>query len=87
MAAPRRRHEPAETPPAETVIVDAEIGCGHDGRAELVVSLRWSNGHVSKVVLDTEAGLRLMRNCGVAHLSELAGHSWRKILEESKCST
>jgi hypothetical protein len=32
------------------------------------------------VVLDGEAGLQLMKSCGVAHADDLAGHSWRNIL-------
>jgi hypothetical protein len=71
----------------DAVIVGAEIAGGHDGCAELVVSLRYSNGRIGRVVLDTEAGLRLMKNCGAAQLSELEGHSWRGILEELECST
>jgi hypothetical protein len=50
------------------------------------VSLRFENGQVSRVTLDTEAGIRLMRNCGAAHISELVGHSWRGILEGMTCS-
>ena len=68
------------TPPAEAVIVDAQIAAGHDGTAELVLSLRHPNGAEEPVVLDAELGLDLMRRCGAATLDELAGHSWRKIL-------
>jgi hypothetical protein len=50
------------------------------------VRLRFDNGSESNVVLDTEAGLRLMRNCGAKHISELVGHSWRGILEGMTCS-
>lgn len=65
----------------EAVIAGAEIAGGHDGAAELVVRLRHPNGVESSVVLDAEIGFGLMRNCGAAQVSELAGHSWRKILE------
>jgi hypothetical protein len=67
-------------PPAEAVIVGAQIAAGHDGTAELVLSLRHPNGAEEPVVLDAELGLDLMRRCGAATLDELAGHSWRKIL-------
>lgn len=70
-------------PPAEAVIVGAEIAAGHDGAAELVVSLRHPNGVEEPVVLNSDLGLDLMRRCGAATLDELAGHSWRKILGES----
>jgi hypothetical protein len=66
--------------------VGAEIGGGHDGQADLIVRLRFENSSESAVVLDTEAGLRLMRNCGAKHISELVGHSWRGILEGMTCS-
>jgi len=64
----------------EPVIVGAEIAAGHDGRAELVVSLRHPNGAEEPVVLDAEHGLALMKRCGAATLDELAGCSWREIL-------
>ena len=71
----------------DAVIVGAEIDGGHDGCTELVVSLRYQNGRIGRVVLDTEAGLRLMQNCGAAQLSDLQGHSWRRILEDLTCTT
>ena len=67
----------------EPVIVGAEIAAGHDGSAELVVRLRHPNGTEAPVVLDEATGLGLMRRCGVAHVDDLAGHSWRAILEGS----
>jgi hypothetical protein len=67
--------------------VAAELAAGHDGQADLIVSLRFDNGRVSRVTLDTVAGLRLMRNCGATQYSELVGHSWRGILEGISCST
>lgn len=66
---------------AEAVIAGAEIAGGHDGAAELVVRLRYPNGAESAVILDAEIGFGLMRNCGASEVSELTGHSWRKILE------
>ena len=71
----------------DAVIIGSEIAPGHDGRAELVVQLRFGNGGIGRVTLDTDAGLRLMRNCGVNDTAALIGHSWRRILEERECST
>ncbi len=69
------------------VIERAEIGGGHDGQAELVVTLRFPGGGRSRVVLDTMAGMRLMHNCGVDHAAALVGHPWHRILEEKRsCS-
>jgi hypothetical protein len=73
----------AVTPDA--VIEAAEIGAAHDGRAELVVSLRFPGGGLARVPLATEAGLELMRRCGVEQASQLRGHSWRTILETLEC--
>ena len=75
-------------PLGEPVIVGAEIAAGHDGSAELVVRLRHPNGTEAPVVMDADAGFKLMRQCGVSNVDDLAGHSWRAILEGSRsCST
>lgn len=71
---------------AEAVIAGAGIAAGHDGTAELVLRLRYPNGGEGVVVLEADKGLELMAACGAAHLDELAGHSWRKLLEGT-CST
>ncbi|NJN52756.1 MAG: hypothetical protein HC809_14385 [Gammaproteobacteria bacterium] len=68
------------------VIESAEITGGHDGEAELVVTLRFTNGGRTAVVLDTQAGMRLMRNCGVDHAAALIGQPWNRILEQDSCS-
>jgi len=67
----------------EAVIVGAEIVAGHDGSAELVVRLRHPGGTEGAVVLDEETGLKLMEACGASHLDDLAGQSWRRIVEET----
>ena len=67
----------------EAIIVGAEIVAGHDGSAELLVRLRHANGVESPVVLDEETGLKLMAACGASHVDDLAGQSWRRILEAS----
>jgi len=71
---------------AEAVIAGAEIAAGHDGSAELVLRLRYPGGAEGVVVLEADKGLELMAACGAAHMDELAGHSWRKLLEGA-CST
>ena len=71
----------------EAVIVGAEIVAGHDGAAELLVRLRHANGVEAPVVLDEDTGLKLMTACGVSHVDDLKGQSWRRILEASRCST
>jgi len=66
----------------DAVIVGAEISAGHDGAAELMLRVRYQNGTVGPVVLDADTALTLMQNCGVQSISELAGHSWRNVLEK-----
>ena len=84
---------PNPSPDRDAVIIGTEIAAGHDGRAELVVELRYANGGIGRVTLDTDAGLRLLRNCGVSDTAHLIGHSWRRILEDpppleiKRCST
>jgi len=65
----------------DAVIVGAEISAGHDGAAELLVRLKYENGTVGTVTLNAEVGFALIRACGAEKIEELAGHSWRKILE------
>ena len=65
----------------DAVIIAAEIAAGHDGHAELFVRLRYENGAEGSVTLDRAVGFALMRACGAEDVSQLAGHSWRKILE------
>jgi hypothetical protein len=66
----------------EAVIVAAEIGAGHDGTAELILSVRYQNGVVGPVILDTGTAMRLMSNCGVSTIGELAGHPFQNVLEK-----
>jgi len=71
----------------EAVIVGAQIVAGHDGTAELVVLLRHPSGVEGPVVLDEATGLKLMEACGASCVDDLAGQSWRRILEGRGCST
>jgi hypothetical protein len=72
----------------EAVIVGAQIAAGHDGAAELVVTLRYANGGEAKVSIDAETGFTLMRNCGVSDVAGLTGHPWRRMLKGNMgCST
>ena len=68
---------------SEAVIVRAEIGAGHDGEADLVVHVRYENGVVAPVTLDSDTALKLMSACDVADIDKLAGHAWRKVLEDN----
>jgi hypothetical protein len=58
------------------VISKVRIAAAHEGIAELIVSLEFSNGGHSDVPLDQDAGARLLRSCGVDEIDELIGQSW-----------
>jgi hypothetical protein len=64
---------------AEAVIERAEIAAGHDGAAELALSIRYDNGVIGQVVLDADTGFSVMRACGAADLNGLIGRSWREV--------
>jgi hypothetical protein len=67
----------------EAVILGAQIVAGHDGSAELLVRLRHPGGQVGSVLLDVEAGLRLIEACDADGPDGLIGQSWRKIVGEA----
>jgi len=64
---------------AEPVIERAEIAAGHDGTAELALSIRHENGVLSQVALDADTGFSIMRACGAADLNGLIGRPWREV--------
>jgi hypothetical protein len=64
---------------AEAIIERAEIAAGHDGTAELALSVRYDNGVIGQVVLDADTGFSVMRALGAADLNGLIGRSWREV--------
>ena len=65
----------------EAVVVAAEVSAGHDGEAELTLSVRFENGVVAPVVLDAEAGFDVLAGCGASGAGDLVGRPWRQILK------
>lgn len=65
----------------EAVVVAAEVSAGHDGEAELTLSVRFENGVVAPVVLDAEAGFDVLAGCGAAGADDLVGRPWRQVLK------
>ena len=65
----------------EAVVVAAEVSAGHDGEAELTLSVRFENGVVAPVVLDAEAGFDVLAGCGAAGAGDLVGRPWRQVLK------
>jgi hypothetical protein len=61
------------------VISGVRLAAGHEGVAEIVVSLTFTNGGQSQVALDHVAGARLMQNCGATQIDELIGQGWEHV--------
>ena len=58
------------------VIEAAELAAGHDGRAELVLRLRYPNGAHCELRLDEEAVAFALDAAGVTCLDDLTGKPW-----------
>ena len=61
------------------VVEAATVGPGHDGRAELVVSLRHANGAASTISLDEDALADLLATGAVDSLDDLPGRHWAEL--------
>ncbi|MCC5872553.1 MAG: hypothetical protein JJU22_09170 [Gammaproteobacteria bacterium] len=64
---------------AEATIERAVVTPGHDGSAELLVTIRYGNGGSGHVSLDAGAAERLFDLCGVTRLEDLAGQPWQHL--------
>ncbi|MEE4381675.1 MAG: hypothetical protein V2J02_06735 [Pseudomonadales bacterium] len=62
------------------MIEGAVVGPGHDGSAELIVTVLHPGGGRDHVTLDADAGARLMERCGASSAAELAGADWHHLL-------
>ena len=63
------------------VIMAADIAAGHDGDADLVITVRYENGVVGAVTLDSDSAFEVMQSCGAASSADLVGRPWRDILK------
>jgi hypothetical protein len=66
--------------PREPVIVDAAVGAGHDGRAELVVEVAYPGGGRSRLSLAPEVSEAAITAAGVDRLDALVGRSWKVLM-------
>jgi hypothetical protein len=64
---------------SDAVISDVQVAAGHDGVAELVVTLRHGNGGTSRVSLDEMATAALLQACEASEPGELLGHRWDRV--------
>ena len=65
---------------ADASIERAVVTPGHDGSAELLLTIRYGNGGRGQVSLDADAAARLFDRCGASDLDQLAGQSWRHLM-------
>jgi hypothetical protein len=57
-------------------ITEAVLTAGHDGRAELVVEVTYTNGATARVRLDEEAAEPVLEAAGVSRIEDLVGRPW-----------
>jgi hypothetical protein len=66
---------------SDAVICRVRVAAGHDGVAELVVTLRHGNGAQSDIPLDEIAAAALFDRCGATVPEQLEGHGWERVRE------
>jgi hypothetical protein len=64
---------------SDAVIIAATIGAAHEGKAELVVTLRHDNGGLSEIPLDEGTAALLLDQCGAQCIEELTGCGWQQV--------
>ena len=62
------------------LISGAAVVGGHDGRAEIEVTLTYDNGGTSTISLDEEACTASLDRAGVSSIDELVGQPWTVVL-------
>lgn len=62
-------------------VLAADIAAGHDGDADLVITVRYENGVVGSVTLDADSAFEIMQSCGAASSADLVGRPWRDIMK------
>lgn len=61
-------------------ITRAEVAGGHDGRAEVIVEITYSNGGTTTISLDEEACVSSLDRAGIESLEQLIGQPWNVVL-------
>jgi hypothetical protein len=64
----------------EAVISSATVVGGHDGRAEVLVTIAFPNGGEQAVSLPAESCLAALDAAGIARLDDLPGQPWHVVL-------
>jgi len=71
---------------ATAKIKAVRLAAAHDGEAELVINIAFSNGAVSEIALDSAASSALFDRCGADEVDDLIGHSWEKVKDALQVS-
>jgi hypothetical protein len=65
----------------EAVIAGAHVVAGHDGEAQLEVSVRYENGALGTVMLDPDCARKLLEDCNAETPDDLRGQPWQRLLD------
>jgi hypothetical protein len=68
-------------------IVSAFLAAGHDGLAEVAISLRYPNGAERTMSLPCESVHRALDAAGISTLDDLVGRPWTILLPEPARTT
>ena len=60
-------------------IIAVKLSAAHEGDADLIVDIRYSNGGITQVPLDRYASEALMTACTADTADDLIGHGWEKV--------
>jgi RNase P/RNase MRP subunit p30 len=66
---------------SEALVLAAEVTAGHDGEADLSLTVQYENGVTGVVTLDAASAFEILESCGVASAADLIGLSWRQVLQ------
>ncbi len=62
------------------LISRAAVVGGHDGRAEIELTLTYDNGGTSTISLDEEACVASLDRAGISSIDQLVGQPWSVVL-------
>jgi len=69
------------------VISEVQLGAGHDGAAELVLTLRFVGGGETRVALGGDAADQLMSACDAGDADALVGQGWERVRDALEISS
>jgi ribosomal protein L19E len=69
------------------VISEVQLCAGHDGAAELVLTLRFDGGGETRVALGEDAADHLMTACDADDADALVGQGWERVRDALETSS